>query len=201
MIQHAGIKLTAEEIERAKQYVEALHSSVDGLAVPSDTRTRVAGACFSIALDHHHAIVLLVEARLFAAAFALVRLAFEAYVRGEWLSQCASDPLVEAFFEGKEPPKIDCMLAEMEMLDAFNEKLLSDIKSKSWRSMCAYTHTGGLHVQRWNTADGIEANYDREEVLEIVKFAEGIGSLAIIGVARLANDDELAGRILDMVKK
>lgn len=126
---------------------------------------------------------------------------FEAYVRGEWLSQCASDALVEAFIQGKEPPRIDCLLNQLEMLDLFNEKVLSQIKQKTWKSMCAYTHTGGLHVQRWNTADGIEANYAREEILEVLKFAEIIASLAVVGVAGLAADEKLAVRILEAFKR
>lgn len=67
--------------------------------------------------------------------------------------------------------------------------------------MCAYTHTGGLHVQRWNTADGIEANYTREEVLKVLKFAEIIASFAAVGVARLAGDENLAVRILVAFKR
>jgi hypothetical protein len=162
---------------------------------------RAAGSCFAIAQEHHHAIVRLIEWRLFAAAFSLVRVEFEAYVRGEWLSQCASDGLVEAFIGGKEPPRIDCLLEQLEMLDSFNEKVLSQIKQKTWKSMCAYTHTGGLHVQRWNTEDGIEANYSKEEVVEVLKFAEIIASLAAFAVAGLAADEQLAVRILEAFKQ
>jgi len=86
------------------------------------------------------------------------------------------------------------------MLESFNEKVLSQIKEKTWKSMCAYTHTGGLHVQRWNTDDGIEANYSRDEILEVMRFAEIIASLSVIGIARLANDDALAVRILETFK-
>jgi hypothetical protein len=193
--------LTDDEIGRAGGYVEELRLSVHELDVPSDNRTRAAGSCFSIAQEHHHAIVYLVEAKLFASAFALLRSEFEAYVRGEWLSQCASDELVEAFLRGKEPPKMDCLLSELEMLDSFNEKVLSQIKQKTWKSMCAYTHTGGLHVQRRNTEDGIEANYSRDEVLEVVKFAEIIASVSVVGIARLANNDDLAIRTLERFKQ
>ncbi|MDP3261078.1 MAG: hypothetical protein Q8M34_10940 [Thermodesulfovibrionales bacterium] len=195
------LMLTDDEIGHAGRYVEELRLSVHELDVPSNSRTRAAGSCFAIAQEHHHAIVLLIEWKLFAAAFALIRIEFEAYVRGEWLSQCASDSLVEAFLQGKEPPKIDCLLAELEMLDTFKERVLSQIKQKTWKSMCAYTHTGGLHVQRWNTEDGIEANYSRDEVLEVLKFAEIIASLAVVGVAHLAADDELAVRILEAFKR
>ncbi|MBN1141911.1 MAG: hypothetical protein JXB25_08995 [Deltaproteobacteria bacterium] len=190
-----------EEIKNAGTYVEQLRVSVDNLEVPNDSRTRAAGSCFAIAQELHHAIVRLIEWRLFAAAFSLVRIEFEAYIRGEWLSQCASDSVIDAFLQNKEPPRINCLLAELEMLESFNEKVLSQIKEKTWKSMCAYTHTGGLHVQRWNTEDGIEANYNRDEILEVLKFAEIIASLSVVGTARLAKDDALANRTFEAFKK
>ena len=103
--------LTDDEIARAGSYVEELRVSVHNLDVPSDSRTRAAGSCFAIAQEHHHAIVRLTEWKLFAAAFALIRIEFEAYVRGEWLSLCASDSVIDAFLRGNEPPRIDCLLA------------------------------------------------------------------------------------------
>lgn len=87
------------------------------------------------------------------------------------------------------------------MLESFNEMVLSQIKEKTWKTMCAYTHTGGLQVQRWNTEGGIEANYSHGEVLEVLKFAEIIASLSVVGVARLANDEALAIRTLEAFKK
>ncbi|MEJ2684558.1 MAG: hypothetical protein P8Z71_09205 [Candidatus Sulfobium sp.] len=155
----------------------------------------------AIAQEHHHAIVVLIGKKLFASAFSLVRLAFEAYVRGEWLSLCANDVIVESFLRGKEPPKIDSLLADLELTDAFNEGVLSQVKQQSWKAMCGFTHTGGLHVQRWNTEDGIEANYSRDEIFEVLRFAETIASLAVIAIARIAGDNELAMRILDLLKR
>jgi len=193
--------LTDDEISHAARYVEELRLFVHGLDIPANNRVRAAASCFAIAQEHHHAIVQLIELRLLAAAFSLVRVEFEAYIRGEWLSQCASDSTVEAFIRGKEPPKIDCLLEHLEMIETFNERVLSGVKQKTWKSMCAYTHTGGLHVQRWNTEDGIEANYAREEVLEVLRFAEIIASLAVIGVAGLAANENLAVRILEAFKR
>lgn len=192
--------LTIHEIQQAANYVEFLRKSVHETSVPSNNRTRAAGSCFAIAQDHHHAIVLLIENKLFASAFSLVRVAFEAYVRGEWLSFCASDSLIQGFLKGKEPPKIDCLLSELELIESFNEKILSKIKQSSWKTMCAYTHTGGIHIQRWNTQDGIEPNYSRDEIIEVLRFSETVGSLAVVGVAQLKDDDQLATRILDAYK-
>ena len=58
------------------------------------------GSCFGIAQEHHHAIILLLEKGLCASAFALVRPAFEAYVRGEWLALCADEEGVSRFLNG-----------------------------------------------------------------------------------------------------
>jgi hypothetical protein len=66
--------------------------------------------------------------------------------------------------------------------------------------MCAYAHTGGLHAQRWNTAEGIEPNYSLEEVSEVVALSELVGAMSIIAIAELARNDELAQRVLSAVQ-
>ncbi|RFC35669.1 MAG: hypothetical protein DID92_2727744053 [Candidatus Nitrotoga sp. SPKER] len=193
--------LTTNEISRATNYVEELRIFTHGLKIPSDDKIRAAASCFAIAQDHHQAIVRLIEYQLFASVFSLVRIEFEAYIRGEWLSQCASDKLVIAFLKGIEPPRIDCMIEQLEKLEPFNENILSQIKQKNWRSMCAFTHTGGLHVLLWNTEDGIEPNYIKEDVIKMLNFAEIIASLAALAVAGLAGNKKLAVRILKALKR
>jgi len=195
------LTLTDDELQHAGEYVEQLRLFVHELNVPRTGRVRAAVSCLAIAQEHHRAIVLLIEKKLFASAFSLVRAAFEAYVRGEWLSLCADDSIIEAFLRGKKPPKIDCLLYDLEQTDSFNEGLLSQIKQQSWKAMCDFTHTGGLHVQRWNTEDGIEANYSRDEILKVLRFAETIASLAVIGIALIADENKLAKRILDALKR
>lgn len=146
----------------------------------------------AIAQEHHHAIVVLLDHGRFASAFSLVRIALEAYVRGEWLALCASDQQVESFIGGEEPQRFGVLLAQLEETPAFRQQVLSQIKSHSWSAMCAYTHTGGLHVQRWNTPAAIEPNYDEDELREVLSFAELIGSLAVLGVAGIAEDVKTA---------
>ena len=103
-------------------------------------------------------IFFLMKHTFHSSSFALLRCLFEAYLRGLWLKHCASDAQVEDFIKGDAPPKT--MVAEIEATPAFAEGVLSRIKKSSWSAMCAYTHTGGLHLQRWQTADGVEPNFD-----------------------------------------
>jgi hypothetical protein len=192
--------LTDKQLDDANIYGEWLRLAVHERNLPETDRVRAAGGCFSIAQDNHHAIVVLLDARLYASCFALVRVAFEAYVRGEWLALCATESQIRKFLKGREPPKIDLLLGAIEKQDAFKEGRLSLIKKRTWKAMCAYTHTGGLHVQRWNTPDGIEANYSVEELLEVLRFADIIATLSVLGVLGLAGDAAAAEKLLERFK-
>lgn len=182
--------------DAAIAYMEWLNGLIHECEIPGSLRSRIAASCFGIAQDHHHAIVVLIESQRYASSFALVRCALEAYVRGKWLALIASDVEVEKFSKGWEPPHFGPMLNQLEKTPAFSSKKLSQIKANSWGAMCSYMHTGGLHVQRWVKPDSIEPNYSAEEVSEVLNFAETIGSLAVIGVADLANNDRIAEAVL-----
>lgn len=140
-------------IQSAGEYVEWLRQTVHERTLPANDCIRAAAPCLGIAQEHHHAIVRLVEIGLNASAFVLLRAAFEAYVRGEWLAQCATDSQRLQFLSDKRIPNLGQMLGALEETPAFSEKVLSQIKKQSWDAMCSYTHTGGLHAQRWITAD------------------------------------------------
>lgn len=137
---------SANELNAANAYGEWLRVVVHERALPANPRVKASGGCLAIAQDHHHAIVVLLDSRLYASVFALVRIAFEAYVRGEWLGLCATDAEVEKFLSGKERPKIGILLEALEKTPAFQDQALSHIKKRTWDAMCAYTHTGGLHA-------------------------------------------------------
>lgn len=193
--------LTDKELDAANSYGEWLRVAVHEQELPANDRVRAAVGCFAIAQDHHHAIVVLLDARLYASIFALVRITFEAYVRGEWLSSCATDAEVRRFLIGKEPKQSFAeMIDAIKQAPAFDERVLSAIKRRTWKSMCGYTHTGGLHVQRWNTGDGIEPNYSADEIHEMLRFAEIIASLSVLGVLTLAKDEVLAAQVLERYK-
>ncbi|WP_292994250.1 hypothetical protein [Nitrosomonas sp.] len=190
-----------KQLSDAGNYVEWLRLTIHERELPANNRVRASGACLAIAQDHHHAIVLLMDEHLYASSFALLRIAFEAYVRGEWLALCATDIEVAKFLKGCEPPKINCLLKDLERAPAFMEQTLSHIKERTWKTMCSYTHTGGMHVQWWNTAEAIEPNYSDEELLNVLRFAETIGSLSVLAIVTLMNDEHPAEQVLDKFKK
>jgi hypothetical protein len=187
--------------ESSVEYLNWLGQAISECEMPSSLRVRVAAGCLAIAQDHHHGIVALLDHSLFASSFALLRCEFEAYVRGEWLALCATDEEVTSFANGEEPPLIGKLLEALETTPAFSEKVLSRIKGGAWRTMCGYTHTGGLHVQRWGNGRVIEPSYETVEVQEALSFAEVFGALAVVGIASLANNEEIAEAVLAKVKE
>ena len=192
-----AIMLTDKQLNDANAYGEWLRLAVHEKSLPANNRVRAAGSCLGIAQDHHHAIVVLLGDRLYASCFALLRIAFEAYVRGEWLALCATDTQVRKFLNGREPPKIDALLEALARKDAFKEGQLSLIKKHNWKALCGYTHTGGIHVQRWNMSDGIEANYSTAELLEVLRFADIVATFSVLGVLSLADDAETSEKLLE----
>ena len=160
------------------------------LVMPASLRSRVATACLSVALDHHHAITILVANDRLASAFALVRPVFESFIRGTWLTHCATDVQVEKFSTGWSPPKIDLLLEDLENKPGYDGKILSAIKASSWNSMCAYTHTGGLQIQRWQTDKSVEPAYEQEEIEEVLGFANLFASLSAVEMVEISGSEE-----------
>jgi uncharacterized protein DUF6988 len=131
----------------------------------------------------------------------LVRPMFETYVRGEWLVR-RTERRVKKFLEREESLKLDKLIASLESTDDFEIKFLSEFKRKYWPAMCDYAHTGGRHIRRWLTSEGIQSNYSRGEILEVMKGAETIASLSIVtGLARLANDGDLQRRTMKVFER
>lgn len=73
------------QIRESEQLFQWLDSNIDGLDIPSDDRTRLAAGCLYMVLEHQKAIVLLTANSLFGSVASLVRVEFEAYIRGVWL--------------------------------------------------------------------------------------------------------------------
>lgn len=178
-----------------------LARELNDLSIDATLRNRLAGGCFSVTQDHQCAITLLLDEKMFASAFALLRPLYESYIRGLWLAHCATEEHVERFKQADEPPKIAAMLAAIEGLDAYSAGTLSRFKAESWSAMCSYTHTGSRQVLRWQTEAAIEPNYPPEEICEVAKASTSYALLSAVGMANLAEDEPLAHKILERMKQ
>lgn len=156
--------MTPESIATAEKFGAELHRLTNDIEMWQTEKNRADSASFGIAQDHHAAIVFLLKNTFHSSSFALLRSLFEAYLRGLWLKHCATDAQVSASFRGAEPPKT--MVAEIEATEGYTDGVLSHIKKEYWSVMCDFTHTGGLHLQRWQTQDVVGPTFTPEELEE-----------------------------------
>lgn len=187
-------------VSESEVLIQWLDKHIDGLEIKADERLRLAAGCLDVALEHHKAIVLLVSYSLYGSAFALVRLLFEAYVRGIWLHGCASNSDIERFKAGKLNKTFSALIQEVEGLDGFNIGALSAAKSTAWRAMNSYTHSGYFQVVRRNTETTIEPNYTEDEIMEVLNFANAVGLLSAVATALFAENEQLANAVLEKAK-
>lgn len=190
----------SDAIDKAENLAQTLDRHIDGLEINAGLRHRMAGGCLDMALEHHKAMVLLIFRQLYGSAFSIMRLQFEAYIRGVWLHQCATESDLARFTKGKCKCTFKQLITAIERLDGFNEGILSKTQMKSWTAMNSFTHTGYLQVVRRNREATLEPNYDDDEIIEAVGFANAITLLAALEIANMAGAVELSNELLDLAR-
>lgn len=191
--------MTPARIESAERFGAELQLLTNGVEMWQTERNRASAASFAIAQDHHAAIVVLLKSTLYSSSFALLRSLFEAYLRGLWLKYCATEAEVSEFLRGQEPPKT--LLAQIENTPEFRSGALSRIKKDSWRTMCDFTHTGGLHLQRWQSEDGVEPSFVAAELEECLNCAELFGAMAGLELVQLSKSGRDGADVLQLIKR
>ncbi len=196
-------QLTEQRILEAEQFGDALNRLVSGtkLATNDRSRTRAAAAAFGITQDHHHAIVVLLKNTFYSSSVALLRSVYESYLRGLWLKRCATDVEVQHFMEGNDPPKNPILVAAIEALPEFGEGTLSLIRRNAWSAMCDFAHTGGLHLQRWQSQYGIEPNFDAAELEECLNYSELLAAMSGLEVVQMSEDGNTGETVLSLIEK
>lgn len=185
------------QIRQSEQLIQWLDSSIDGLDIPSNDRARLAAGCLDMALEHQKSIVLLTANALFGSAAALVRLEFDAYIRGIWLLYCASESEIEKFKKDKLEKTLGQLIEDIEKHEAFNVGTLSRVKKASWKAMNSLTHSGFYQVARRNRADEIAPNYYDEELVDALNTANSFGILTAIAIADMARNETLVRAVFE----
>lgn len=193
--------MTPQRLASAEQFCIELNHIAHRIELINNERNRTAAASFGIAADHHHAIFLLLKNTFYSSSFALLRCLFEAYFRGLWLRHCATDIEIDQHFKGREPPKLIKMIADIETKPIFSDGTLSRIKKSHWNAMCTFTHTGGLHLQRWQTSEAIEPNFNSTELEECLNKAEMFGAMATFELVQMSKSGDDGSSVLELMDK
>lgn len=67
--------------------------------------------------------------------------------------------------------------------------------------MCDYTHTGGLHLQRWQSASAIEPQFDEGELEECLNATELFGAMACLELVQLSKAGDDGASVLELMRQ
>jgi hypothetical protein len=193
-----------DELKKTLRKAQDLHRWIaerqDNIEIPRQWSSLVPGLLFDLAIEHHVGIVHLAIARINGSAFALLRPAMEALVRGAWLQRCATPEQVEAFVAKEALPLTFGGLVEaVEVHADFSDKMLSQLKHGSWKALSSYIHGGIFQLGRRIKDDTIEPNFEPEEVVEVLKASGTFALLALRQIAYLAKHDALSKEVDEML--
>mgnify|MGYP007020378783 FL=1 len=179
-----------------------IRASLEGLEIKGDHRHRIPGQLFDLSIEHHAGIITLISMATYASAFALVRCAFECFVRGAWIHYCASEQEIEAFVEKDTiAPKFGDLIKAIEERPEFSVKFLSTVKQSAWSAMNGYTHGGVHQVSRRLQGDYIEPAFNDDSLLEVVSFCRTMALIAFGQIGSLAGRSDLVDQATDRMKK
>lgn len=147
---------------------------------------RIAAVCYSIALDHREAILLLLQHDARSAAFALLRSVYESWVRASWAHTCAAPDEIARIEAGGFLPKVETMVRK---LDALPETMgaFSRLKRSGWESMSDYAHGEQRQISRWVDDAGVGPAHSDDEVKEVLQALDVYAILCVAGLLSLAN--------------
>jgi hypothetical protein len=189
-----------DKLSRHEESILWVKQHLDGLTLGEPCkRSYLSGACLHASIEHGMAILVLVDEDLYGSALALIRLQFEAYVRGIWLAQCAGDNEVDR--AGHDDfPVINSMIASLEKPGLLDSALLSTIKRDAWKPLNSLTHTGYQQIGPRLNKDGIGSYFDDDQIRVALNWAEALTILCAVAFAGLAKDDELALSALERAR-
>jgi hypothetical protein len=187
-------------LKRSEDTLIWVQHHLDGLHIgEGNKRVHLAAGCLHTAVEHGQAIVVLVAEGIYGSALALMRLQFEAYVRGIWLLHGATDESVDRAGQDKFPPMGE-MITDLEQPGRFDAGILSRVKAASWAPLNSLTHTGYLQIGARLSAAGIGSNFEEGHVRDALNWADALAILAVVGFAGIAKNETLSRLALERAR-
>ena len=193
-------------LDKSHTFDTALRMSLIGeteRAIPAGARTNATFSYCKIALEHGNGFQHLLASDNAISALSLVRLQYEAVVRGSWICYAATDSWVARFSSqpdtntGSEPaefPKVYQMLEQLAASKAepVLPQSLAALKTKAWDALNSYTH-GGLRMMA-RSLNGFED----ELLVWMLRTTNSLSYVAAQLLAHVANDPACSNKLFNI---
>lgn len=184
---HLPHDLRDQFIAKSDELSHWLHKHAATCKIRDKPKCRLASRAFFAALDHHRSIVFLASHDYWASASALVRVMFEAYVRGLWIRFGAASLDLHAFVTTDMFEKsCGSMIKEIEERREIEASWLTEIKREAWSGMCDYVHTGMVLLSRYDT-DTPKSDFTNNDGVGLLKDANRVAILVGYGLMYVAD--------------
>jgi hypothetical protein len=166
---------------------------IDGFHFEPTDRNRLVAAYISIMLEHHRAILALLDQGYPGSAFALLRSQIEAGFRGLWVNLIGKDDQIEQIIKkDREPfPRFRTLARLLDR--SYNAQGIFAHIAQHWKHLNSMTHSGMAQIARRFDKDGnLAPNYTDEEIEEVLRFSASVSLLCVIPLFRCAKVPERA---------
>jgi len=187
-----------EAYRRAKSVADWAMENVQGLGMESTNRNRLACAAYGLALEHHRAMSVLVEARAYGSTLALLRPAVEGFALGYWLLYQANENQLSEFTVGRMTLTLDTLLRRIADGDSPGPQK-SDLQQLV-RRLNALTHGAIEHLIMRQGQSVVGPQYRIEDMangLDIGTWVAKMSALDMVG--GIASETARAQQMLEEV--
>jgi len=159
---------------------------------------QVANGCLDLVIEHGGGICILADSEHFGPMFALLRVAYEALIRGLWLASYPEE--FHKFKYDKMNFKYGTNFKELvKKVERKFEKentVLSTFSEQAWGIMNDFTHTGYQHIVRRYKNNVISGNYPADEIRKALSITAVFVLLAGASLATRYNDVLLSDKFI-----
>jgi hypothetical protein len=192
----AGERITPADVQKALEksarFIKAIGDMSSELTYQATKRLNVSSALFQISLEHFAAIRKLIDSSIIGSASALLRPQYEAYIRATWMARCATDDQFDSFCGGRQPPRIDKLIEQIEEAGIYERGVLQSYHDERWDHFCDLTHGGAMQAASRIGDSGIRPIADIEIALQILQSSAVIAGIACIDMPESVGAFEVA---------
>ena len=157
----------ATEIRQANHFSDKIEDLIIAKGqAPTGDRNTLLLAYWSLAFEFHRAILSLIDAKFYGAAFALVRPIIEATVRAHIATLGSEEDLKKLH---SDEYRTNFVSVGKEIDAAFHtENFFENFLTKARKALHSYTHAGMLQLGRRFKGTDLVANFDEGEIVEVI---------------------------------
>jgi hypothetical protein len=189
-----------EAIKRSKDTKHIIEQAISGVISRGSTKDLIVAAYLSLAMQHHSAIIVLIENQIPSSAAALARPILEACYRGNWVAVLADIEECEKInsidYKWSQTwdiaKQVDEYLMEQNTLIPF--KIFHTIYEKNAPALNGFTHGGIQQLSRQFSEDGtqITPTFRDTELVELLNSSNTHLAMTLLAFAFNEDKHELA---------